>query len=180
MRWLLNFACIVLLLACGPVPRPDSIRTVAAYEVPLPSADDRRAFLSVLSEISKTSGLHVDSATDEELASTAKVIPEARMTIHAAIWRGERDEESIATIMDGYDHLGLVWIMFVRGEDEVFSAQFRERVMTAVKLRWPGTVSLPIAPSGAIPHHEDMIRTPEGYIINPAAASRYEATPADR
>jgi hypothetical protein len=39
---------------------------------------------------------------------------------------------------------------------------------------WPGTLSLPIMPTGAIPLRRDLIRTPRGYVVNPAEVHKYE------
>jgi hypothetical protein len=65
--------------------------------------------------------------------------------------------------------------MFLRGEDQQRSASFREHAMRDIKMQWPDTLSLPIMPTGAIPSSRDLIRTPDGYIVDPKAASRYEA-----
>lgn len=45
--------------------------------------------------------------------------------------------------------------------------------MSQIMLRWPETLSLPIMPTGAIPLHSDLIRTPNGYVVNPAEAHKY-------
>ena len=94
-------------------------------------------------------------------------------TFNATVWRGKDDEEPIASAMDVEDHLGRVWISFSLGEDPVRSRQFREGLMPAIKDGWPDTASLPIMPNGAIPLTRDLIRTPQGYIVNPSAAAKY-------
>src|SRR3546814_2515607 len=65
----LRFAPIILLLcaACGAVEQPKSAKTVAAYEVPLPTASDKSRFLALLTEKAEAFGFHVDAATDDEL-----------------------------------------------------------------------------------------------------------------
>lgn len=76
--------------------------------------------------------------------------------------------------MDGHDHLGLVWIAFLEGEDPVSAARFRDRVMNRVMLRWPETMSLPVMPTGSIPNPYQLVRTPSGYKLNPAYISSYD------
>lgn len=177
MRWLPAVLACSIVSGCV-VEQPESAETVAAYEIPIPSRRERAEFLSVIGEVASAEGLHVDSATRQELQRTAEIIPTAEMTIHAAIWRGEGHNESEAVIMDQHDHLGQVWIMFSRGEDPQLATDFRERAMREVMARWPETVSLPIMPNGAIPLHADLIRTPEGYIVDPTAASKYTEEPS--
>lgn len=46
--------------------------------------------------------------------------------------------------------------------------------MRQIMLRWPHTLSLPIMPTGAIPLHRDLIRTPNGCVVKPSEAHRYE------
>jgi hypothetical protein len=76
--------------------------------------------------------------------------------------------------MDQRDHLGQVWITFLRGEDPTLASRFRERTMNVIMDRWPDTLSLPIMPAGAIPLHRDLVRTPGGYVLNPSEAHRYQ------
>ncbi len=176
MRWLAAALACSIVSSCA-VEQPESAETVAAYEVPLQSEQDRVEFLSVIGEVARVEGLHLDVATRQELQRTAEIIPAAEMTIHAAVWRGETDDESEAVIMDQHDHLGHVWIMFSRGEDPQLATTFRERAVREIVARWPQTLSLPIMSNGAIPSHTDLVRTPEGYILDPAAASKYAAAP---
>ena len=164
---------ICAVTASCVVAQPESGKTVAAYEVPLQTEQDRAEFLSIISAVARAEGLHVDSATQQELQRTAEIIPTAEMSVHAAVWRGSTDNDSEAVIMDQHDHLGQVWIMFARGENPQLATRFRERAMQQVTARWPATLSLPIMPNGAIPLHADLIRTPDGYIVDPSAASKY-------
>ena len=121
--------------------------------------------------------MHLDAASTEELEQTAQAMPLAAMTMHAAVWRGPEDEDSEATIMDQHDHLGLVWVMFSKGENPSLAARFRQRVMNKIMGRWPETQTLPIMPTGAIPLHRDLQRTPNGYLVEPSAAATYELPP---
>jgi hypothetical protein len=93
--------------------------------------------------------------------------------MNAAVWRGAKDAEAVASAMDQPDHLGQVWIMFSRGKDPELTTRFRESAMSQIMLRWPETLSVPIMPTGAIPLHSDLIRTPNGYEVNPAEAHKY-------
>jgi hypothetical protein len=81
--WLL-FACS----ACGAAPQPESAETVSAFEVPLPTERDRSEFLTIVGDAAEAEGHHLDAASSEELRDSANAIPQAKMTIHAAVWRG--------------------------------------------------------------------------------------------
>ena len=61
----LTFSFVLACAACGPVEQPKSAKTIAAYEVPLPTASDRGRFIALLSQKAKAAGFHVDAATDE-------------------------------------------------------------------------------------------------------------------
>lgn len=162
---------LAVCASCGFTQRPED-RTVAAYEVPLPTEEARSAFLDLLRQDARAEGLHVDAATPEELAETAKVMPGAAMTIHAAIWRGEGDDQPEAVILD-LDHVGLAWIAFSAGKDEALARRFRERAVRRILQRWPQTLSLPVMPNGSIPLRRDLRRTAHGYEVDPREASKY-------
>ncbi|RYD43478.1 MAG: hypothetical protein EOP63_09540 [Sphingomonadales bacterium] len=174
---MLRIAPILLLLcaACGVVEQPKSAETVAAYEVPLPTASDKRRFLALLTKKAEAAGFHVDAATNDELRVASEVSPQ---TFSASVWRGKDDEEPIASAMDFQDRLGRVWISFSLGQDPVRSSQFRTSLMPAIQDGWPETASLPIMPNGGIPLTRDLVRTPNGYIVDPLAAKTYEARPS--
>lgn len=150
--------------ACAPVVQPESNRTVAAYEVTLKTPDDYRRFLSILDEVGKQRGFHLDHRDG------GGVEP---FTINASIWRGD-DEESMAHAMDFQDRIGRVWITFPLGEDPSQSADFRAALMARIKDDWPSTTSLPIMPNGAIPLTDDLVRTSHGYRVAESAASKYQ------
>ncbi len=171
-RFLLATICGVIL-GCGVASQPESIKTVAAFEVPLPSNADRDQFLSILRSAADAEGMHVDATSDADLAMEAKASSTFKMTMSAAVWRGSNDDDSVASAMDQFDHLGKVWLMFSRGKDPTVTARFRERVMREILLHWPSTLSLPIMPSGSIPLPRDLIRTPTGYTVSPSEARRY-------
>lgn len=174
MLQILTIVMSLLIAGRGvATPQPESARTVAAFEVPLPSDADRERFLSTLRTAAEADGMHVDAESKQELENAAQASPLLKMTFNAAIWRGATDDEAIASAMDQYDHLGQVWIMFSRGKDSALSSRFRERAVEAIKLRWPETLSLPIMPTGAIPLHADLIRTPTGYLVKPSEAYKY-------
>jgi hypothetical protein len=175
--WRGIFIGLVLIAGCV-APQPASNRTVAAYEVPLHTASDRSEFLALVRQEASAEGLHLDASTDSQLRDRANAIPQARMTVHAAVWRGVEDDHSEVTIMDGHDHLGLVWIAFGQGEDIEAATRFRNRLMVRVVDRWPETLALPVMPTGAIPLHGQLIKTPSGYKLDPAYVSGYEVDPS--
>jgi hypothetical protein len=172
-----NFLGAILLACagCGAAPQPESTRTVAAFEVPLPDDAERGAFLALLHREAETSGFHLAAATPEELRSASEVSP---ITLNATIWRDKGDTEIVASAMDYRDNLGRIWISFAKGQDPKRFDAFRHQVMQSVARRWPGTLSLPIMPTGAIPLPADLIRTPSGYIVDPAARAKYELQPS--
>ena len=163
--------CLSLVCAgCGAVKQPEWAKTAAAYEVPLPTAADKARFLGLLREEAQAHGYHVDAATPDELAIQSEISP---ITFNAAVWRGEDDDESVASAMDFHDRIGRVWISFSRGQDPHRSTQFRQSLVPKIKSVWRDTASLPIMPSGAIPLTADLVRTTSGYAVNPAAAAKY-------
>jgi hypothetical protein len=172
-RLVLATICAVFA-GCEATSQPESIKTVAAFEVPLPSPADREQFLTVLRAAAEVEGMHVDAESDTDLESEAKASPNFRMTMKAAVWRGSNDDESVASAMDQFDHLGQVWLMFARGKDPAMVARFRERAMHGIMVHWPSTLSLPIMPTGAIPLHRDLVRTTSGYIVKPSEAYKYD------
>ena len=179
MRWVLSMLLLAVMAGCGPAAQPASARTVAAYEIPLTSEADRIEFLSVLRTAAQAYGMHVDATSEVELEREAKVIPIARRTLSAAVWRGSNDEEAVASAMDLADHLGRVWLMFSQGEDPDLATRFRERALQDIRLHWPQTLPLPIMPNGGIPLARDLIRTPGGYQVKPSEAHRYERAIGD-
>jgi len=169
----------VAIAGCG-AKQPGSARTVAAFEVPLPTEADRNQFLLVLRAAAEVEGMHVDAASGEELKRQTEEIPAVEMTVNAAVWRGSTHDESVASAMDQRDHLGQVWLTFSRGEDAATTSRFRERVMREIMLRWLGTLSLPIMPTGAIPLRRDLVRAPDGHIVNPSEAHKYRLEATER
>lgn len=165
-------AFLLMCAACGPTEQPKSAKTVAAYEVPLPTAPDKQRFLALLEEKAQAFSFHVDAATAGDLKAASEVSPQ---TFNATVWRGKDDDEPIASAMDFQDRLGRVWISFSLGADPVRSRRFREALMPAIQVGWPGTAPLPIMPSGAIPLTRDLVRTAKGYIVNPSSAGKYDA-----
>ena len=171
--WRAALAILLVCSGCGVAPQPESNRTVAAFEIPLSTEGERHEMLALLSQEAAAYGYHVDASNAEELKQLSEVSP---MTIHAAVWRGKNDEESIASIMDHEDHLGRAWLTFAKGQRPERSAEFREKVMQRIKRRWPKTLSLPIMPSGGIPNPYQLRRTDDGYKLNPEYASNYQVS----
>lgn len=156
--------------SCGAVPQPESLRTTAAYEIPLYSAQSKRAFIGMLRVKASAFGYHVDVASDDALRIMSEASP---ITMNVAVWRGENDDENIASAMDFQDHLGRVWLDFAKGEDPATVIRFRQAVMAEVQRRWPDTRSLPVLPGGNIPGTDDMVRTPDGYQLKESARAKY-------
>lgn len=170
--WRIALALLLACSACGVAPQSESARTVAAYEVPVSTASDRAELLALLIQEAKVAGFHVDADNAEELKQLSQVSP---LTINAGVWRGKHDDELVASVLDGPDHVGLAWLVFSKSEEPERTAQFRENVMQRIALRWPNKVeALPIMPTGAIPLHDDLLLTKDGYRVRRQAASKYE------
>lgn len=167
----LTLGLTLLCTACGVAEQPRWARIVAAYEVPLPTAADKARFVELLAKEAEAHGFHVDAATPHELTVQSAVSP---ITFNASVWRGEDDEEFIASAMDFKDRIGRVWIAFPLGQGPQRSARFRETLLPKIKRVWPDTASLPIMPNGSIPLTEDLVRTPSGYAVEPSAAAKYQ------
>jgi hypothetical protein len=181
MRWMVPITIFLVIAGCGVgTQQPESARTVAALEVPLPSEAGREQFLFVLRTAAEAEGMQVDAEDKQELENDARASPLLEKTMNAAVWRGANDDEAIASAMDQYDHLGKVWIMFFRGKDPMLSSRFRDRTVRAIKLQWPGTLSLPIMPTGAIPLNADLVQTPAGYVVKPSEAHRYQLKDSEK
>ena len=131
----------------------------------------------MLRQQAKIQGFHLDAATADELKRQSELSP---LTINATVWRGKDDEEPIASIMDGSDHLGLAWLTFSKTIEPERAAHFRDSVVPMIMHRWPSTQALPIMPTGAIPLHGDLVLTKDGYRVKTAAASKYELSASGR
>jgi hypothetical protein len=160
-----------LCVACGSVTQPESARTIAAFEVPLPTKADKIEFVAMLKTVSAPFGYHVDAASDADLLRLSEVSP---ITMSAAVWWGNDDEEAVASAMDLSDNIGRVWLSFSKGEDPRRVEMFRNALLPQIKRRWPNTMSLPIMPSGVIPLPDDLVLTSTGYQVRPSAESKYQ------
>ena len=158
--------------ACQPVPQPESARTVAAFEVPLTTAVDRADFLTILTAEAAAEGLDVKVETAQEMDRRAEMLPELRASIHAIVYRGGDFRQTEARVSDRF-HFGHVWISFAQGEDPASARRFRNQLMSRTIERWPETLSVPVAQTGALPLKEDLVRGDHGYEINPARLAGY-------
>ena len=77
----------LICAGCGVAEQPKWAETVAAYEVPLPTAADKVRFIELLTQAAEAEGFHVDAATPHELAVQSEVSP---ITFNASVWRGGR------------------------------------------------------------------------------------------
>lgn len=167
----------VLLGVAGCIaPQPESLDTVAAFEIPVPTPSDRTELLALVRQEAEADGLQVYANSDEQLRDLSQAIPQASRTVSATVWRGAENGLPEVTIMDGADHLGRAWITFAKGEDMAQASQFRERLMRRILLRWPETLALPVMHEGNIPLPRHLIRTPSGYKLDPAYGRHYGVT----
>lgn len=120
--------------------------------------------------------MHLDFADAAELDAISRVSGHRRM-MHAAVYGDANDRELIASTMDWPERPGNIWLMFSQGEDVARAKRYREAAMREIRTRWPDTLNLPIAETGAIPNFEDLMRTPDGYIVRPSEAWKYTHEP---
>ncbi|MDZ4054296.1 MAG: hypothetical protein U1E24_13715 [Phenylobacterium sp.] len=102
----------------------------------------------------------------------AEISPIVRGSIHAIVYRAGDIRQIEARVSDQFQ-LGHVWISFRQGEDVALARRFRERVMARTIERWPETLSVPVAQTGALPLKEDLVRGDHGYEIDPAKLAGY-------
>lgn len=159
------------ILATRPVPQPESLRVVAAFEVPLTSAVDRADFLTILTAEARAAGLDVYVETAEEMERWAAMSPELRRSIDATVYRGDL-RQTEAYVSDRSD-LGHAWIAFTQGEDPALARRFHERLMSRTVQRWPETLSVPVTQTGALPNKVDLVRGDHGYEIDPTKMAGY-------
>lgn len=158
--------------ACQPVPQPESLRTVAAFETPLTTAVERADLLTILTAEAGAEGLDVTAETAQEMERWADMSPELRKSIDATVYRGGDLRQPEAHVSDQF-HFGHVWISFNQGEDPALARRFRDQLMSRIIERWPETLSVPVAQTGALPHKKDLVRGSQGYEINPARMAGY-------
>ena len=140
--------------ALQPIPQPESLRTVGAFEVPLTSAVDRADFLTILTTEAAAEGLDVEVEAAEEMERWAEMSPELRRSIDATVYRGGDLRRTEANVSDR-SHVGHAWISFTQGEDPALARRFRDRLMSRTIERWPETLSVPISQTGSLPNKED-------------------------
>lgn len=158
--------------ACQPVPQAESAKLVAAFEVPLTTAVDRDDFLTILKAEASFEGLDLNIETAEEMERWAEMRLELSKSIEATVYRGGDIRQSEARVSD-QSHLGHAWISFERGADPSLARRFRERLMSRIVERWPGTLSVPVAQTGSLPLREDLRQSDHGYEIDPSRLAGY-------
>lgn len=172
---LISTLMALTLIACTPNQEP--MRYVEAIEIPMDVQTERHELATILAAAAKEDGgLHVDDTTVRTVrfhADSKALEPNFRPTISMAVWRGDDDNQLVASVTDTM-HRGRVWATFNRGEDPDQESHFRRSAVLAVKARWPRTKTLPILPSGGLPHARDIISTPDGYRIKFSEAGSYE------
>lgn len=164
---------LVLLVALAGVASckgGEVVKKVAAYEVPTSSEAERAQLLAVMQRYAGRSGFHVDHATDEELAVQSEVRP---IKFNAAVWAGANDDEYVASAMSQPSGSERVWLSFAVGRNPDQTDRFRLSLMEEARNLWPETKELPLLNGETIPLPADLIVDGDKYVLNPAAADRY-------
>jgi hypothetical protein len=151
----------------------ESVRIVAAIEVPLSTTNDRSELVRIL-RANANEGLHVDNVSKRwrEFEAGTDTNPADRGTIYVGVWGDPNDGELIADVSDR-SHPGRAWITFVKGQHPIRAAKFRQAVLLSVERRWPNARMLPVLPSGAMPLSQDLQLTSKGYKVKLSAAASY-------
>lgn len=170
------FLALLLALAGGASCKGGEVAKIsAAYEVPTMSAEERAQLLAAMQEHAARSGYHVDHSSDQELALS----PEwARKTFSASVWAGANDDEYIASAMSPPSDSGRVWLTFRLRQKPGQADRFRTSLMLRVRTLSPETKELPVLNGETIPLPDDLIVDGDRYVLNPAAADRYNAPDA--
>lgn len=170
---------LLALVGCAPVDQT-SVRTVAAIEVMITRPQERTDLVAILRQHAADAGLHVDdgSIQSREFERQAGMIPpHDQVTFNVGVWRGLNDDEPVAFADDRF-HQGRVWVTFLRGTDPGRFSYYRNATLKAIRRRWRDAKTLPILPSGGLPHAHDMVLTKDGYRISKSAASNYRLGPS--
>lgn len=175
MRRRLALGTLLLsLLAC--TPNQESAHWVEAVEIPLDVETERDELVALLSgEANQHAGLHVDdvSVRSARYYADSDVLEfNQRPTVSITVWRGEHDDQLVATVSDLFHH-GRVWATFNRGTKPEQETPFREAAIKLIRKRWPETKSLPIL-AGGLPDPEHFVLTREGYKIRRSEAQNYD------
>jgi hypothetical protein len=174
-----RIVAFVLLAGCS-VADQESVRTVAAIEIPLREQADRAALIGLLQRHAKRAGLHVDDVSEKwrEFERQANQIsPQDRVTFNVGVWRGTDDDEN-EMVADDRFHPGRVWVTFPRGSEADRSRRFSEPLIAEIRQRWPEAKMLPILPWGGLPHARDLVLVGGDYRIARSAAVDYELAPS--
>lgn len=169
-----------LLGACGPVEQPESLKTVAAIEIPLRTPADRADLLAMLRRHAVSNGMHVDDGSEETAAlqRTDPNFPDfARRSLDVGVWRGANDDD-MEVSADDAGHPGRAWLTFAQGTQVEAATRMREGLLQDLRRRWPNAQPLPVLPWGGLPLSGDMVLTPSGYRIKRSQAAGYNL-PAD-
>jgi hypothetical protein len=173
-------AALVTILA--PRPQPESIRTVAAIEVPLRTPADRADLLAMLNRRAAEAGLHVNDGTEEwiELRKGATSSDESSFarsvldkTIYVGVWR---DRDPVILLDDG-GHQGWPWLSFSRGKNPALATKTRTRLLAEIRARWPEARDVPVTSTGGLPLANDLIWTGKAYAVKPERMSAYGLRP---
>jgi len=174
-----RIAFLLLVASCSPVDQ-ESVRTVAAIEVPFHSDADRADLLAMFRRSAAAAGLHVDdgSAQWREFEREANILaPQDRATFDVGVWRGADDDEA-EILADDRFHPGRVWVTFRRGSLPDRSTRIREPLIAEIRAHWPDARMIPITPRGGLPLVDDLVLTERGYRIKRSTAGRYGLPPS--
>jgi hypothetical protein len=155
----------LLAFACGcSRASNDTIKTVAAIEVPLRTTTDHNDLVALMRRLAAANGMHVDDDS-EKWGAFQRSLPadepvDTRATIYVGVWRGSRDDDFEVSVSDMM-HLGRAWVTFLQDGRNDLPADKREQALAEIRRRWPDARSVPVLPSGGQPLVEDLRLTPQ-------------------
>lgn len=161
-------AALWLVSACEPGRH---LTFADAVEVPLdPKASGQLA--RVLEQAAKQEGFFFRDSSAYMRATT-----EGQFTVHMTMFRpleGEKEWPEVQIQAEG-DHSP--WVLFLPPAEERYAAataRTRQRILAALRERWPNLRKIPILPSGGVPLADDVVLTSRGYKVVANRASDYE------
>ncbi|HVI31222.1 hypothetical protein [Phenylobacterium sp.] len=175
------FAAACLLFACAR-EQPESLRTVAAIEVPLRTSADRADLIAMLGRHARAGGLHVDDGSERWAEFRKGARPDEppfvkdvlTKTIYISVWRGSEDDDPEVFVDDG-GHQGRPWLRFLAGKHPELATRVRTGLLSDIRRRWPEAREVPVMPRGGLPLSDDLLWTGTAYIAKPERLSAYAA-----
>lgn len=100
-----------------------------------------------------------------------------QLTVHMTLFRPLEGEKEWPEVKVQAEANHSPWVLFLPPAEERYAeptASTRQRILSALRARWPNLRTVPILPSGGVPLSQDVVWTRDGYKVAPEKASGYE------